>query len=169
MAVALAGCAATAGPEPSTVAIDLEDGAAAALRGARTVWIAGAVSRTGALASGADVSAQEQSLASGESADIRDELAGAVRQERTLQLASTRDAADLVLYFERADRLRCFGCQQPEGLWYWWGLVADRSGREIVSLHGETDGGAPAAARQFVKSVTAAARRAGRGAGRESR
>ncbi len=131
-----------------------------ALHGARTVWIAGAVSRTGGLASG---SSGPDSAAAADSADVREELVSAVRTQRGLELAGARDQADLVLYFERADRLRCWGCRQPEDLWYWWGLVLDRSGRELASLHGETESGPPGAARQFVKSVEAMARRSRHG------
>ena len=130
------------------------------MHGARTVWIADAVSRTGALASG---SSGPDAASAADSTDVRDELISAVRTQSGLELAGARDQADLVLYFERADRLRCWGCRQPENLWYWWGLVLDRSGRELASLHGETESGPPAAARQFVKSIVTMARRSRHG------
>ena len=60
---------------------------------------------------------------------------------------------------QQADRLRCWGCRQPDDLWHWWGVVADRSGRPLASLHGESAGGPDEAARQFVRSVKSLARR----------
>jgi hypothetical protein len=154
LTAALAGCATASGPSPSATAIDQRSELVDAMHGARTVWIAGAVSRTGTLASGAS---DPDVASAADSTDVRDELISAVRTQRGLELAPARDQADLVLYFEQADRLRCWGCRQPEDLWYWWGLVLDRSGRELASLHGETGEGPPAAARQFVKSVKAMA------------
>jgi hypothetical protein len=153
-AAALAGCATASGPSPSATAVAVRSEAVSALQGARTVWIAGAVSRTGGLASG---SSGPDSAAVVDSTDVRAELVSAVRKQRGLELAAARDQADLVLYFEQADRLRCGGCRQPEDLWYWWGLVLDPSGRELASLHGETAEGPPAAARRFVESVKAMA------------
>jgi hypothetical protein len=153
-ALAMGGCATASGPPASAVAVEIRSGAADTLRGARTVWVAGAVSRTGTVAAGLS----GQAAAPAESSDQSEALASAVRRQRGLELATARDAADLVLYFEQADRLRCWGCRQPENLWYWWGLVLDRSGRELASLHGETEGGPEAAAREFVKSVKTMAR-----------
>jgi hypothetical protein len=155
LAIVLSGCASASGPPAAAVAVDVDDVSAAALAGSRTVWVAAAVSRTGTQASG---SGDPESAPPAESSDVRDSLTSAVRSQRGLELASDRDAADLVLYFEQADRLHCWGCQQPENLWYWWGLVLDPSGRELASLHGETEGGAPAAARQFVESVASITR-----------
>jgi hypothetical protein len=156
LVLALAGCATASGPPASAVAVEVRAGAEA-MRGARTVWVAGAVSRTGTLASGLDDAA---SAPAAESSDASEALASAVRRQRGLELATARDGADLVLYFEEADRLRCWGCRQPENLWHWWGLVLDSSGRELASMHGETEGGPPAAAREFVRSVRSMARRA---------
>jgi hypothetical protein len=133
------------------------------LRGARTVWIVEARSRTGELASG------ERGEADVGSADVREELASAVRRVRGLELAPARAAADLVLYFEQADRLRCFRCRQPEDLWYWWGAVHDRAGRELLILHGETKMGTRAPARRFVAELRALARGAGRAPDRFAR
>jgi hypothetical protein len=153
-AAALAGCATASGPSPSAVAVDARGETAGALHGARMVWIGGALSRTGTLASGSTDSDQAEAM---DSADVTGDLVIAVRNQRGLELAGARDQADLVLYFEQADRLRCWDCRQPEDLWYWWGLVLDPSGRELATLHGETSEGPPAAARQFVKSVEAMA------------
>jgi hypothetical protein len=182
LALALAGCAGGEGPQPSSVAVELATSSMAQLRGARRVWIAGAVSRTGELATGmtrqaepappgaataappsaaasaappsnTSAAAESSQGAAADGEDVREDLARAVGRVSGLELAPARDAADLVLYYEQADRLRCFGCRQPEDLWYWWGVVADPAGHELASLHGETEGGADAAARQFVKAV----------------
>ena len=154
-AAALTGCATVSGPSAAAIAIDVYSGSADALRGARAVWVAGAVSRTGALASGAGAPG---SAPTADASDARDAVLEAVRGQRGLELAGARDRADLVLYFEQADRLQCWGCRQPESLWHWWGLVLDPAGRELASLHGETAAGPAAAARQFVESVKAMAR-----------
>ena len=168
--LALAGCATASGPPASAVAKDVRGDSAEALRGARTVWLAGAISRTGSLATGQDDgSSQGVAGAAARGADVSEELERAVRRTRGVELAPTRDAADLVLYFEQADRLRCFGCRQPDDLWHWWGLVADRSGRPLASLHGETAGGPDEAAEQFVQSVKSLARKTRRGGGGETR
>jgi hypothetical protein len=150
MGGALGACA-TVSPSPSRAAVDLAPGGAHALRDARTVWIAGAVSRAGDVASGR--------AATGDSAD---RLREALRKGRRLELAASREQADLVLYFEQADRLRCWACRQPEGLWHWWGLVHDPTGRELASLHGETAAGADDAARRFAVELKKLLRHAGR-------
>lgn len=156
-ALALAGCATASGPPAKAIARDVSAGGASALRGAQTVWLADAISRTGAVAAGLD---QEASVPATHDAALRETLERSLRRMHGLELAPSRDAADLVLYFEQADRLRCFGCRQPENLWHWWGYVADRSGHELASLHGETEGGPDAAAQQFVRSVQSLARQA---------
>ena len=76
-----------------------------------------------------------------------------------IELAPARDRSDLVLYFEQADRLRCFFCPQPEDRWYWWGLVLDPDSRELASMHGETAAGPGEPARQFVSGVKQLTRR----------
>jgi hypothetical protein len=157
---ALGACATASGPSAASIAIDVRSGSAESLRGARTVWVAGAVSRTGTLASGASATGPAPS---GDDAEVRDTVVEAVRGQRGLELAAARDRADLVLYFEQADRLRCWGCRQPENLWHWWGLVLDPAGRELASLHGETAAGPAAAARQFVESVKAMTHRSRHG------
>ncbi|HVR30494.1 MAG TPA: hypothetical protein VMS86_13285 [Thermoanaerobaculia bacterium] len=180
----IAGCAST--PAPSRTTMDVEPWAHAALAGARTVWIAGAMCRTGGIASGEAAIRGEPERAgprpeNGEvvvaAADrgggprtgsltaagrpcsdpggLAEELARAVRARRGIELAPARDQADLVLYFEQADRLECFLCRQPEDRWYWWGLVLDAAGRELVSLHGESTLGPRRPARRFVASVKA--------------
>jgi hypothetical protein len=127
-------------------------------RGPRSVWIADARSRTGTLATG------ERTEEQGERAiDVSEELRSAVRRVRGLELAPARDAADLVVYFEQADRLRCWRCPQPEDRWYWWGLICDAAGRELVILHGETATSSAAPARRFAAAVKAFAREARRG------
>jgi hypothetical protein len=187
LAVALAACAGTEGPPPSSVAVELATASTAQLRGARRVWIAGASSRTGDVASGmsraatsapASASAPagtppdggaENDGAAAAGVDVREGLARAIRRVRGLELVDAREQTDLVLYYEQADRLRCYGCRQPEDLWYWWGVVADPAGHELASLHGETDDGADAAARQFAKSVKELTRRRPKGAAGGSR
>ena len=164
-ALAAAGCATASGPPASAVAREVFGDNAEALRGARTVWLAGAVSRTGSLATGLDDGSSVAATGDTAGAAVGEDLERAVRRTRGLELAPTRDAADLVLYFERADRLRCWGCRQPDDLWHWWGVVADRSGSPLASLHGETGGGPDAAALQFVQTVKSLARKSRRGGG----
>ena len=140
-ALAAAGCATASGPPASAVAKEVYGDSAEALRGAHTVWLAGAVSRTGSLATGLDEGSSEAAThATASGADVGEEL-------------------------ERADRLRCWGCRQPDDLWHWWGVVADRSGSPLASLHGETGGGPDAAALQFVQTVKSLARKSRRGGG----
>ena len=93
--------------------------------------------------------------------DLGETLARAVRKARGIELAPARDRADLVLYFEQADRLRCFFCPQAEDRWHWWGLVMDPAGRELASMHGETTVGPGVPARHFVSSVKSLTRRGG--------
>ena len=121
------------------------------------MWLAGAISRTGSLATGVEDAPPAAADAAG--ADVSEELERAVRGTRGIELAASREVADLVLYFEQADRLRCWACRQPDDLWHWWGLVADRTGRPVASLHGETANGPDAAARQFIQSVKSLAHR----------
>ena len=154
-----AGCATASRPPATAVARDVGPGAAGALRGARTVWLAGAISRTGSVAAGVEEASAGAPGAVPGSADASDELERAVRRTRGLELAPTRDAADLVLYFEQADRLRCWGCRQPDDLWHWWGLVADRGGHPVATLHGESAEGPDGAALQFVQAVKSLTRR----------
>jgi hypothetical protein len=146
-------CAACAAMDVPPRTIDAEPRAEAALAGARAVWIAGALSRTGDVASG---------LAEpvGDGREITEELAGAVRRARGIELAPDREAADVVLYFEQADRLRCYRCPQSEDRWYWWGLVLDPAGRELARMHGETVAGKRTPAREFVAGVRSLTRRA---------
>ena len=78
------------------------------------------------------------------------EMTGPERRERDLRnevearlagrvsIAPLRDEADVLLLFELSDRLDCFGCNQSEDRWHWWGFVFDSQGRELASLHGET-------------------------------
>jgi hypothetical protein len=142
------------------------------------MWIAAAVCRTGDSATGradwrlASKTASETTSETaaggtgkadgGPAFEVGESLREAARRVRRLELAPARDQADLVLYFEQADRLRCWACRQPGDLWHWWGVVSDASGRELASLHGETAGGADAAARQFMAGVRTLLRRAHR-------
>jgi hypothetical protein len=166
----LAACA-SGSPSPSAAAVRLFPGSGGALRGAHTVWVAAAVSRSGSAATGspdvpgapASGAGGGASTAAGGSADVAAALQRALARVRRLELASTRERADLVLYFEQADRLRCWACRQPEGLWHWWGLVHDPTGRELASLHGETTAGADDAARRFAVELKKLLRHAGRG------
>jgi len=160
-AVTLAAAAGAGCAPPS--AIETRPDARAALAGARTVWIAGAVLRSGAAAADEASAAIELAVSGGPAGtagdtDLRAELESAIRRVRGLELAAVRDRADLVLYFEQADRLRCFRCRQPEGRWYWWGFLYGGDGRELASLHGETTAGREAPARRFIAEVKALTR-----------
>jgi hypothetical protein len=149
-------------PSPSAPALDVATGSALALRDARTFWVERALSYTGDTASGGDAARSASGDAPG---DVSEAVKRALARA-PVELAPSRDRADLLIYFEQADRLRCWACRQPEGLWYWWAIVGDTSGRVLLSLHGETGRGRDAASEDFAAEMRALlrdARRTARG------